>query len=115
MYFITRAQFKTEVFLSGSAIGFYGNQSDTIFDETSSNHVDFYRQLCVEWEIAAEKAKEYGVRVCLLRTGLVIGKNDGFLQPMTLPFKLRLSGRLGNGKQWMPWTHIDDHVVFGIT
>jgi uncharacterized protein len=109
--FIARAQIKPEVFLSGSAIGFYGNQGDTILDETSPGQDDFGRQLCVEWENEAEKAKEYGVRVCQLRTGLVIGKNGGFLQPMILPFKLGLGGRLGSGKQWMSWIHIDDHVA----
>lgn len=109
--FIARAQTKPEVFLSGSAIGFYGNQGDTILDETSPGQDDFGRQLCVEWENEAEKAKEYGVRVCQLRTGLVIGKNGGFLQPMILPFKLGLGGRLGSGKQWMSWIYIDDHVA----
>lgn len=109
--FIIRAHTKPEVFLSGSAIGFYGNQGDKILDETSSGHDDFGHQLCAKWENEAKKAKEYGVRVCLLRTGLVIGKNGGFLKPMILPFKLGLGGRLGSGKQWMPWIHIDDHVA----
>ena len=111
MKFIARAKIKPEVFLSGSAIGFYGNQGDTVLDETSPGQDDFGRQLCVEWEHEAEKAKEHGVRVCQLRTGLVIGKNGGFLQPMILPFKLGLGGRLGSGKQWMSWIHIDDHVA----
>ncbi len=109
--FIARAQTKPVVFLSGSAIGYYGNQGDTIVDETSPGQDDFGRQLCVEWENEAVKAKEHGVRVCQLRTGLVIGKNGGFLQPMILPFKLGLGGRMGSGKQWMPWIHIDDHVA----
>ncbi len=109
--FIARAHTKPDVFLSGSAIGFYGDQGDTILDETSIGHEDFGNHLCVEWENEAEKANQYGVRVCLLRTGLVVGKNGGFLQPMILPFKLGLGGRLGSGKQWMPWIHIDDHVA----
>ncbi|CAG9933809.1 TIGR01777 family oxidoreductase [Candidatus Nitrotoga arctica] len=109
--FIARAQSKPEVFLSGSAIGFYGNQGHTILDETSPGQDDFGRQPCVEWENEAVKAKEHGVRVCQLRTGLVVGKNGGFLQPMILPFKLGLGGQLGSGEQWMPWIHIDDHVA----
>ena len=113
--FIARTHTKPEVFLSGSAIGFYGNQGDTILVETSAGHDNFGRQLCVEWEKEAEKAKNFGVRVCLLRTGLVVGKNGGFLQPMILPFKLGLGGRLGSGKQWMPWIHIDDHVAICLT
>ncbi|CAH1386303.1 TIGR01777 family oxidoreductase [Candidatus Nitrotoga sp. M5] len=109
--FIACAHIKPVVFLSGSAIGFYGDQGDTIVDETSPGQDDFGRQLCVEWENEAVEAKEHGVRVCQLRTGLVVGKNGGFLQPMILPFKLGLGGRLGSGKQWMPWIHIDDHVA----
>jgi uncharacterized protein len=109
--FIARCETKPEVFLSGSAIGYYGNQGDTVLDETSPWYDDFGHQLCDEWEQEAEKAKQHGVRVCLLRTGLVVGKNGGFLQPMILPFKLGLGGRLGSGLQWMPWIHIDDHVA----
>jgi uncharacterized protein len=109
--FMARADRKPSVFLSGSAIGFYGDQGDTIVDEASSGHEEFGHQLCVEWEQQAEKAKEYDVRVCLLRTGLVVGKHGGFLKPMLLPFKLGFGGRLGSGNQWMPWIHIDDHVA----
>ena len=109
--FIARAERKPSVFLSGSAIGFYGDQGDTIVDETSSSHDEFGHRLCVEWEQQAEKAKAYDVRVCLLRTGLVVGKQGGFLQPMLLPFKLGFGGRLGSGNQWMSWIHIDDHVA----
>ena len=109
--FIARAERKPSVFLSGSAIGFYGDQGDTIVDETSSGHDEFGHQLCVEWEQQADKAKAYDVRVCLLRTGLVVGKHGGFLQPMLLPFKLGFGGRLGSGNQWMSWIHIDDHVA----
>ncbi len=109
--FIARAERKPSAFLSGSAIGFYGDQGDTIVDETSPGHDEFGHRLCDEWEKEAEKAKLYGVRVCLLRTGLVIGKNGGFLQPMLLPFKLGFGGRLGSGEQWMSWIHIDDHVA----
>ncbi len=109
--FIARAQTKPEVFLSGSAVGFYGDQGDKSVDENSLSHDEFGHQLCAEWEEAAEKAETHGVRVCLLRTGLVVGKKGGFLQPMILPFKLCLGGRLGSGMQWMPWIHIDDHVA----
>ncbi|MCB1985091.1 MAG: TIGR01777 family protein [Burkholderiales bacterium] len=109
--FIARANTKPSVLLSGSAIGFYGDQGDTVLDETASAQDDFGHQLCAEWEHTAEKAKEHCVRVCLLRTGLVIGKNGGFLQPMILPFKLGLGGKLGSGTQWMPWIHMNDYVA----
>ncbi len=110
--YIAKAQIKPKVFLSGSGVGFYGDQGDTILDESSPAHDEnFSRQLCVQWEAEAEKAKEYGVRVCQLRTGLVLGKDGGFLKPLILPFKLGLGGRMGSGNQWMPWIHLDDHVA----
>lgn len=109
--FIGRAKTKPSVLLSGSAVGFYGDQGDALLDESASGHDEFGHNLCAEWERTAEKAKENGVRVCLLRTGLVIGKNGGFLQPMILPFKLGLGGKLGSGTQWMPWIHMDDYVA----
>ena len=90
--FIARAERKPNVLLSGSAIGFYGDQGDTIVDETSSGHDEFGHRLCVEWEQQADQAKAHDVRVCLLRTGLVVGKHGGFLQPMILPFKLGFWG-----------------------
>ncbi len=111
--FIERAAIKPAVFLSGSAIGFYGDQGDTILDESASvsEQGNFGHQLCATWEQAANKATEQNVRVCILRTGLVIGKHGGFLQPMILPFKLGLGGKLGSGTQWMPWIHMDDYVA----
>jgi len=108
--FIEQAKTKPSVFLSGSAIGFYGDQGDTILDESAPGQDDFGHQLCATWERTAEKAKEYGIRVCLLRTGLVLGKHGGFLQPMILPFKLGLGGKLGSGAQWMSWIHMDDYI-----
>ncbi|MEN8258997.1 MAG: DUF1731 domain-containing protein, partial [Pseudomonadota bacterium] len=63
------------------------------------------------WEEAARKAADHGVRVCIVRTGLVIGKKGGFLQRMVPPFKLGLGGRIGNGKQWMSWIHRDDLIA----
>ncbi len=113
--FIERAKTKPSVLLSGSAIGIYGDRGDTILDETASlpasTEDDFGHQLCAAWEKTAEMAKTHGVRVCLLRTGLVLGKNGGFLQPMLLPFKLGLGCKLGSGDQWMPWIHMDDYVA----
>lgn len=111
MEFIARAKTKPSVLLSGSAIGFYGDQGDTLLDESASGRDEFGHQLCADWERSAEKVKEYGVRLCLLRTGLVIGKNGGFLQPMILPFKLGLGGKLGSGRQWMSWIHMYDYVT----
>lgn len=107
---IRRANVKPSVFISGSAIGIYGDQGDLELDEDSSGENGFSQQLCREWESAASVAADLGVRVCMLRTGLVVGRQGGFLQQMLLPFRLGLGGRIGTGRQWMSWVHLDDHI-----
>ncbi len=107
---IDRLEMKPEVLVSASAVGYYGDQGDTMLDEESGYKDDFAHQLCAEWERTARQAEAYSVRVCLLRIGLVIGPDGGFLKKMILPFKLGLGGRLGNGKQWMSWVHRDDLI-----
>ncbi len=109
--FISSAETKPEVLISGSAIGYYGNQGDVSLDEQSGFNDDFSHQLCAEWELSAQRASDFGVRVCLLRTGLVIGPHGGFVQRMITPFKLGLGGRIGNGRQWMSWIHRSDLIA----
>jgi uncharacterized protein (TIGR01777 family) len=108
---IAAAQHKPGVFLSGSAVGYYGNRGDAVLDEADGPGEDFPAQLCNAWEAAALVAEASGVRVCLLRTGLVLSRRDGLLGRMQLPFKMCLGARLGNGRQWMSWIHIDDYVA----
>lgn len=108
---IAAAQQKPTVMLSGSAVGYYGNHGDTELDETASAGKDFAAGLCKAWEDAALAAEKYGVRVCLLRTGLILSKSGGLLGRMLPPFKLGLGARLGDGKQWMSWVHIADYVA----
>lgn len=100
-----------EVMVSGSAIGFYGDQQDKPVTEETPPHDEFSHRLCKEWEDAARQLQTLSVRVCLSRTGVVVGPGGGFLQRMLLPFKLGLGGRLGNGAQYMPWVHRDDVVA----
>ncbi len=102
---------KPTVMLSGSAVGYYGNRGDTELDEMAGAGNDFAANLCKAWEGAALAAEKYGVRVCLLRTGLILSKNGGLLGRMLPPFRLGLGARLGDGKQWMSWVHIDDYVA----
>ena len=104
-------QTKPKLLISGSAIGYYGEQGDNNVDENTLVNHCFSEQLCADWENAALKAEEYGMRVCLIRTGLVLGRAGGFLQPMILPFKLGLGGRLGTGQQWMSWIHLNDWLA----
>ena len=108
---MAQAPVKPTVFISGSAIGIYGDQGDDLLDESSVGGDDFGHQLCAAWESAALQAEAQGIRVCLLRTGLVVGRQGGFLDRMLLPFKLGLGGRIGDGRQWMSWIHLQDHIA----
>ncbi len=102
---------KPKLFISGSAIGYYGTgkTNDTIY-ETGSGDESFSSQLCQQWEAAALQAETLGIRTCLLRTGIVLGKGGGALKKMLPPFKLGLGGKIGDGQRWMPWIHLDDLV-----
>lgn len=99
---------KPDALISGSAVGWYGSRGDEILTEKADYSDDYAHNLCHQWEQAAMEAKSMGVRVCLVRTGLVLAKKGGFLQRMTLPFKLCLGAAIGNGEQFMPWIHIND-------
>ena len=98
------------VLVSGSAVGFYGDQGSATVTENTSPNDEFTHRLCRDWENAAKPLADDGVRVCFSRTGVVAGQNGGFLERMVLPFKLGLGGRLGSGTQYMPWVHRDDVV-----
>ncbi len=106
---------KPELLISGSAVGYYGNQGDTVLTEQSTPYEDFSSQLCADWEAAAKQAEQFGVRVCLIRTGLVIADGGGFLQRMLPIFRLGLGGRLGDGRQWMSWIHRQDWINIALT
>jgi uncharacterized protein len=108
---IAAAQHKPSVLLSGSAIGYYGDRGDAVLDESAVAGTDFAAQLCKDWESSALGAEPLGVRVCLLRTGLVLSRQGGLLGRMLLPFKFGLGARIGSGKQRMSWIHIDDYVA----
>lgn len=108
---IAAAEHKPAVLLSGSAIGYYGGRGDEELSEDSGAGADFPAQLCVDWEATANAAERYGVRVCLLRTGLILSTDGGLLARMALPFKMGMGTRLGDGRQWMSWIHINDYVA----
>ena len=108
---IAAARHKPGVLLSGSAVGYYGDRGDAVLDESAAGGEDFAAKLCQAWEEAALGAQILGVRVCLLRTGLVLSRHGGLLGRMLPPFRLGLGARLGGGKQWMSWVHIDDYVA----
>ncbi len=99
------------VLLSGSAVGWYGDGGERLLDEDSAaGNEDFGSQLCFAWEEAAQRAEALGIRVIRLRTAPVLAPAGGMLARLRLPFSLGLGGRLGSGRQWMPWIHLDDEV-----
>lgn len=100
-----------KVLITGSAIGYYGNHpDDTVLGEQGKAHRCFPSSLCQEWEFEALKARSLGVRVCLMRTGVVLDKHGGALKKMWLPFHLGLGGNVASGQQWFSWVHLDDMV-----
>lgn len=107
---IVESRTKPHVLISGSAVGYYGARGDEILNEDSAPGDEFQADLCRDWEAEAGRAKDSGVRVCILRMGVVLGKDGGALSSLLPPFKLGLGGQLGDGKQWMSWIHIDDVV-----
>lgn len=101
---------KPECFISGSAIGYYGDQGEKLVDEDASGDSSFSSKLCLDWEAEAKPAELLGIRTCYLRTGIVLGNKGGALAKMLPAFKLGLGGSMGDGRQWMSWIHIDDLI-----
>jgi uncharacterized protein (TIGR01777 family) len=109
--YIKNTNNKPSLLVNGSAIGFYGSSETAEFNETSdpADH-GFTHDLCNKWEEKALLAKEYGVRVVTLRIGIVLGLEGGALSHMLFPFEFCLGGKMGSGRQWMSWVHIDDLI-----
>ena len=101
---------RERAFLSGSAVGYYGDRGDAALPESAPPAKDFLGELCVEWEAVAQEAERSGARVVLLRTGVVLGKGGGILERMSLPFRWFVGGSLGSGRQWVPWIHLEDVI-----
>ncbi|MFN6474812.1 TIGR01777 family oxidoreductase [Nostoc sp. DedQUE07] len=106
---IAKANPKPSVLINASAIGYYGTSETATFDETSLSGNDFLAQVCQAWEAEARKVKDAGVRLVILRFGIVLG-NGGALGKMIPPFKLFAGGPIGSGRQWFSWIHVDDLV-----
>jgi uncharacterized protein (TIGR01777 family) len=106
---IATASSPPAVFLSGSAVGFYGVRDDTPLDESSSNGTDFLGEVCADWEHAALAASGH-TRVVLLRTGIVLDGHGGALPQMARPFRFGVGGPLGSGRQYLSWIHLQDWI-----
>jgi uncharacterized protein (TIGR01777 family) len=101
------------VFLSASAVGYYGDRGDALLAEDATPGEGFAAELCQAWETAAEAARPFARRVVTTRIGIVLGRHGGALGPLARVTRLGLGGKLGGGRQWVPWIHLDD-VVGGI-
>ncbi len=101
---------RPRVLVSASAIGIYGDRGEETVSEESAPGHDFLADVCVAWEEEARQAEALGLRVTLLRIGVVLGEGGGALARMLVPFKLGLGGPIGSGRQWMSWVHRDDVV-----
>ena len=101
---------KPKLFISGSAIGFYGDRGDDKLAESSAAGKTFLAEVCKEWEAESRRAEDLGIRTVLLRTGIVLSKDGGALATMLTPFKFGVGGVIGDGKQWMSWISLEDVV-----
>ena len=99
-----------KVLINASAIGYYGPHGDELLDENSPPGVDFLAEACVDWEKAARAAEGHGIRVAVVRVGVVLDKEGGVLGQMLTPFKLGVGGPIGRGRQWVSWIHYADLI-----
>lgn len=106
---IAQAQQRPQVLVSTSAIGYYGTSETASFDETSPAGHDFLAKVCQTWEAEAQTVKAFGVRLVILRMGIVLAPG-GALAQMLPPFRLGVGGPIGSGRQWFSWVHRDDAV-----
>jgi uncharacterized protein (TIGR01777 family) len=108
---VRAARTRPSVFLSGSAVGFYGATGDAALDESFPPGSDFLATLCVHWEAEAHAAAALGCRVVIVRTGIVLGRDGGALKKLLPPFRLFVGGPIASGRQQMSWIHRDDWVA----
>jgi uncharacterized protein len=114
---IAQANPKPTVLINSSAIGYYGTSETATFEESAQPGSDFLAQVCRDWEAEAEKVKAAGVRLVILRTGIVLGMG-GAIAKMLMPFRMFAGGPIGSGRQWFSWIHREDMVsliVFALT
>ncbi len=108
---VTQAKNKPSLVMQASASGYYGDRGAEVLTERSTQGSDFPAQLCGSWEQSTQAVQEMGVRHVVIRTGIVFSMAGGALPKLVKPFELYVGGRLGDGSQWVPWIHIEDHVA----
>ncbi len=107
---VARDSRRAGIYVSASAIGYYGTSETATFDEESPPGDDFVAHVCVAWEREARRAADLGMRVAIVRTGVALGTDGGALSKILPPFRAGAGGRVGGGRQWLSWVHIDDLV-----
>jgi len=107
---IAKLDRRPAVLVCASAVGYYGSRGDEELTESSAPGSGFLADVCRDWEKEAAEAEPLGVRVAAIRTGIVLDPRGGALARILPPFRFGAGGRLGSGRQWMPWIHIDDLV-----
>lgn len=107
---ILKANRLPDVLVSASAVGYYGDPGEAVVTEQHIAGEGFLPDVCEEWEAEALRIADHGVRVVLIRIGIVLGNGGGAMEKMVPLFRWGLGGKLGDGKQWMPWIHVDDLV-----
>jgi len=107
---LAKAAKRPRVFISGSAIGYYGDRGEEILKEDSASGTGFLPEVCREWEAATQLATAAGIRTAFIRTGIVLSSVGGALPKMLLPFKLGVGGTMGDGQQWWSWIDVHDMV-----
>lgn len=107
---LARVDSKPSIYVSASAIGYYGTSEDATFTEADPPGNDFLAGVCAEWERVAQSGEAFGMRVACVRSGLVLSNDGGALQKLLPIFKAGTGGRVGSGRQWYSWIHIEDAV-----
>ncbi len=107
---INAAEPRPKTLVSQSGVGYYGDRGEALVDESTGPGSTFDAEVCVAWEAAAREAEKVGMRVVVVRSGLVLDPDHGLLKELLLPFKLGLGGPLAGGSQYMPWIHVADEV-----
>ncbi|HKH14291.1 MAG TPA: TIGR01777 family oxidoreductase [Solirubrobacterales bacterium] len=107
---LSAADPRPRALISQSAVGYYGDRGDAMVDESTPPGTTFDAGVCAAWEAAARAAEDIGMRVAVIRTGLVLDPEAGLLKQLLPPFRLGLGGPIAGGRQYMPWIHVDDWV-----
>src|SRR5208337_1247700 len=107
---LERVERRPAAYVSASAVGYYGSSRSATFTESSPPGDDFLARVCVAWEGEAARARELGLRIAIVRTGLALGRSGGALAQLLPLFRLGLGGPVASGEQWNSWIHLDDLV-----